>query len=406
MGSFGTSFILGRTERSDTLLVNFPLLKAWKTTFRGLSLPHPFYLMADTRSDYQTLVIAFATAGVEGFLNGIFFVLCLTALYLLTSRSPNRIHKRPRFLASLAMPMVYGSIILLLLILGHWICTTIRIVTAVILICDGISPVAYLQDVSEATYTVISILIILTVGTADALLIWRLWTVSGRSKMLIAPPIATALAFVVCGLRGSVFWIQSRDSQQASLHSEEIALWIHVATLTPAVTNLYCYACLVVCIYKIQSKTLFDDSKKLKRVLIIIVESAAIWSAWSTFVFINYHLRSFLALMAFDGGPAMAGIAFMLINVRVGLGRDATPASIDGSNLPRTGLPTFRVTATMTAKSSNGSVLSSKPRDLRRTSGVSVHASAQSHDQTIFAPETPSRTQFKPSVDNIDESSS
>jgi hypothetical protein len=70
--------------------------------------------MAD--SYYKTLVSTFATAGVEGFLDGVFVVLCLTALYLLIHRSPNRRSKSPGFWRSLAHPMVFGSVLLLLLI--------------------------------------------------------------------------------------------------------------------------------------------------------------------------------------------------------------------------------------------------------------------------------------------------
>ena len=40
---------------------------------------------------------------------------------------------------------------------------------------------------------------------------------------------------------------------------------------------------------------------------------------------INYYQCSFLSLFTFDCCPAMLGIAFMLINVRVGLGSALTP---------------------------------------------------------------------------------
>jgi hypothetical protein len=44
------------------------------------------------------------------------------------------------------------------------------------------------------------------------------------------------------------------------------------------------------------------------------------YRAWTTFFFSSYQSQSNLQFVAVDCWPAMSGIAFMLINVRVGLG--------------------------------------------------------------------------------------
>ncbi|TFK23628.1 hypothetical protein FA15DRAFT_705310 [Coprinopsis marcescibilis] len=269
---------------------------------------------------YRLLAIAFSTAGVEGFLDGIFFVLCLTAVYLLVHRSPNRKSGKCGLFTNLTMPMVFGSIVLLLLICAHWVCTMVRIIQVVSLISRGESPAYFLLHDVSGMYSAMSFLIVLAVSVTDALL------------------------FVDYEhLLGSHWNAGDNDNEHVLL-------------------------CLMVCIYKIQSKTLFGDSKRLKSILVIIVESAAIWTAWSIFVFINYHLQSFLSIFTFDGGPAVAGIAFMLINVRVGLGWDTSPASAD--NPPAAGLPTFRVT--LSEKSSTGSYgqVSARPRSVTWSSPV------------------------------------
>ncbi|KAH6913344.1 hypothetical protein BKA70DRAFT_1026585, partial [Coprinopsis sp. MPI-PUGE-AT-0042] len=297
---------------------------------------------------YKTLVSTFATAGVEGFLDGVFVVLCLTALYLLIHRSPNRRSKRPSFWQSLAHPMVFGSVLLLFIIVAHWACTMIRVLTAVSLISRGESAMEYLEDVSNPTIVTGAFLIVTAVAIADFLLIWRLWIVSEHNFWIILPPFLTGVGFIVCGYRGCA-WFAESHAAEAGIHSVAVVNWIQAAlrlTCTPR-TNMYCsggrpfafqryrrlieeplLAGLMVCIYKIHALTIFGDKSALKSVIIIVTESALLWSLWSIFVFINYHRQSFLSLLTFDGCPAMCGIAFMLINVRVGLGWDTSPYSL------------------------------------------------------------------------------
>jgi hypothetical protein len=55
-------------------------------------------------------------------------------------------------------------------------------------------------------------------------------------------------------------------------------------------------------------------------ILATIVESAAIYTTWTIFFFATYQARSNVQYPAVDMWPQMSGIAFMLINVRVGLG--------------------------------------------------------------------------------------
>lgn len=76
-------------------------------------------------------------------------------------------------------------------------------------------------------------------------------------------------------------------------------------------------------------------------------------STWSIFAYVNYHLQSFLSLLSIDGCPAMAGISFMLINVRVGLGWDVAPHSVDHLTINSSfgDLPTFRVVDSFSQRS-------------------------------------------------------
>jgi len=82
-------------------------------------------------------------------------------------------------------------------------------------------------------------------------------------------------------------------------------------------------------------------SSNILKVLAIFVESAIIYTAWTIFFFITYQFQSNIQFFAIDVYPSMAGISFMLINVRVGLGwaKIAEPTVVTtgitaGSNMP------------------------------------------------------------------------
>ncbi|KAJ4469303.1 hypothetical protein J3R30DRAFT_3409777 [Lentinula aciculospora] len=59
-------------------------------------------------------------------------------------------------------------------------------------------------------------------------------------------------------------------------------------------------------------------STNILKVLAIFVESATIYTAWTIFFFISYLLKADIQFFAIDVFPSIAGISFMLINVRVG----------------------------------------------------------------------------------------
>jgi len=55
--------------------------------------------------------------------------------------------------------------------------------------------------------------------------------------------------------------------------------------------------------------------------LVTLVESAALYTIWNIFYYAAYQCQSELQFVLNQTVPAICGIAFMLINVRVGLER-------------------------------------------------------------------------------------
>ncbi|TFK25290.1 hypothetical protein FA15DRAFT_703837 [Coprinopsis marcescibilis] len=200
---------------------------------------------------HMDLLAVFVAIALESLLVGIFIVLGSISLYLWTTR----MHGSSGFIledaplskrkpATLQMkesirglqmafknPLVYGSVALSICILGHWICTVVRLFTAVEILQVGQSPIPMFEDHRRTDFILMSTFI--------------------------------AMAFPV------------------------------VDSLLP--------------------------------ILVILVESAALHSVWTVLGFVTYQAEMPLAIIALETGPVVAGIAFMLINVRVGLGWDIRP---------------------------------------------------------------------------------
>ncbi|TFK23626.1 hypothetical protein FA15DRAFT_656578 [Coprinopsis marcescibilis] len=257
----------------------------------------------------SALSIAFATAGVEGFLSGILLVLFTLALHLLISRAPDLVPRHSRLSCKFPRPVVWGSILLLLIISGHWTCTMARVVEMGRAIGKGSSIVDYLSWTADELAIAKLSFLMLACLVSDGLMMWRLWIVSSRNRYVLAPPVLSWLASLGAMMRVCAYYVQSRANPSLELSE--------VADAIPAVG----YSTILIAFNN-------NNRDKFKSLLTIIVEGAVVWAAWTLFVVVAYYTNSPLMPLAFDGCPAVAGIAFMLINVRVGLGRDTSLSTI------------------------------------------------------------------------------
>ncbi|KAG2008094.1 hypothetical protein CC2G_013562 [Coprinopsis cinerea AmutBmut pab1-1] len=301
-----------------------------------------------------SLTIIFLTAAFESFLNGVFLILAFGALYLWFTRShglfngANRAVSSPsrtminatfkgkcaEFFRRLSNPLVYGSILLILTVNAHWICTIVRLLRAASLVESNHSPVWLYDDLSQPTFVLMSLIVTISIPIADSLLIWRLWIISRKSKLIIIPPILGVVAFLAGGFRVTV-WFSGAQGPWHHFFHPDIKNWILCNAIVTALTNIYCSVCLTVHICRITMHTKGYLPTRRRPILNLIIESATLHSIWSTVIIIAYQTQSKLSLLVLQCGPAVAAIAFMLINVRAGLGWDARPESgVDGERYP------------------------------------------------------------------------
>ncbi|KAF7352531.1 hypothetical protein MVEN_01218100 [Mycena venus] len=124
-----------------------------------------------------------------------------------------------------------------------------------------------------------------------------------------------------------------------SLFSHKITRWLLTDIVFNLVTNIYCTGFIAYRIYTINSKvsaiTRAHGGEDLVCVTAILIESSALLSAWIVFGMITYAIKSVLEIFVLNTLATVAGISFMLINVRGALGWGHTNQSITGFSVNR-----------------------------------------------------------------------
>ncbi|TFK27496.1 hypothetical protein FA15DRAFT_701894 [Coprinopsis marcescibilis] len=264
---------------------------------------------------------AFLSAAVEGVFCGIFLVMALVTIYLLAFRQEPVYRRTNRLRRQFLKASVLGTVALLLLVPAHWIVTMAR---ATIILSD--SSLTKRSDRILPISLVGMALALVTTVVTDAILMWRLWIVSSRSWLALVPP---AISWIIFGALSTVaavlfFWEVKERAPERRISTNMTTI---CAAGSAMFTNFYCAAAIAYYLSRILRNSFSVDTSKWKFLLVIVVESAAIWSAWCLFIFFSFQFRSPLFEVALHAFPAIAGIACILINVRVGLGRDIVPIS-------------------------------------------------------------------------------
>ncbi|KAF7364197.1 hypothetical protein MSAN_01079000 [Mycena sanguinolenta] len=159
--------------------------------------------------------------------------------------------------------------------------------------------------IAQDTFMTIAILI------GDSLIIHRLWVVS-KSKLVLAVPIASLMAFTVIGFVGLRVVLRTADVFTDSL--------LKVTPMLNLLTNVYCTAFITWKIWTVTKAAMPSDGTKLRRFVVILIESAGIYAIWVVFFAVTFQLRSNLQSSVIQTAPALIGLVNALIHTRVGLG--------------------------------------------------------------------------------------
>ncbi|KAJ7768893.1 hypothetical protein B0H16DRAFT_1716093 [Mycena metata] len=145
--------------------------------------------------------------------------------------------------------------------------------------------------------------------------IYRLWVVWTHNKLVLVVPILTLTAFtVVSSVTTSVV------SHTRSVFDDPLLKYTPILTL---VTNVYCTLFIGWKIWTITGITklsLPSGGAKLRHLLVIIVESAALYALWAALFLVAFEMQSNLQMVLMQAGPELIGVVNALIMTRVGLG--------------------------------------------------------------------------------------
>ncbi|KAJ7454246.1 hypothetical protein FB451DRAFT_1280601 [Mycena latifolia] len=256
------------------------------------------------------VAVNIAAVVLEGFLYGIFLVLFATNLYIRTTR-----YARPRqFVARGALwwnPIVISTLAIFATCTAHWILTIQAFFQAFLNATDPTVTLLFYLDIGRPIHVARIYLTLVTLLIGDALIIHRLWLIWNREFRVVALPVLTWLGVLVCGIFVVYAFSESVRNNKFLL----TANWV-----LSVFTTVYCTGMMAWRIWTSSREMGNIDGGLLLSMLVILVESAAIWTAWAIFLAVTYQTGSSVSALATDLSGPIIGLVNMLIHLRVGLG--------------------------------------------------------------------------------------
>jgi len=181
----------------------------------------------------------------------------------------------------------------------------------------------------------------------DSFVTYRTYIVWGRRPTVIVLPI-----LLVCGtfaISIGLCYAIATTPTGGTIFSSGINPWVKGLFAVTLTTNVMCTGLIAYRITNINrsvTKSRAGMGQDLAPIVVIIVESGAIYSFSALTMLIVYELGSNAQYIVLDATFPIIGITFALIIVRIGLNltQDGTLPTAAASSKPKTGLPSFNST--------------------------------------------------------------
>ncbi|PCH44196.1 hypothetical protein WOLCODRAFT_138818 [Wolfiporia cocos MD-104 SS10] len=262
-----------------------------------------------------------ATVALESLLYGIFLLLSGVFAYLHINRAAGESASfgTPR-LSRYFTPVFLAALAVMMTATAHWILTVTRFFQAFVLFEHGAVPLLFYSDLAQTTEVVKTAFLIATLIISDVMFVYRLWIVWGYNYYVCIVPIMAVSGLCVSGV-GIVYQL-SRLSLGNTVFVSQAARWITADYSFTFATNVYSSVLIAWKVWRASrsSSSSSYGGGNLMRVLATIVESAGSYTLYVVVFFASYEAGSNLQYTFVDTLCQVAGIAFMMINVRVGLG--------------------------------------------------------------------------------------
>ncbi|KAI0353756.1 hypothetical protein OH77DRAFT_1522302 [Trametes cingulata] len=286
-----------------------------------------------------------ASTSIEGALFGIFFALSVSSICLLVHRrwkevnstSTTAIPWQSAFRGVWRSTLFGASLLFLLVITTHWAIGIRRSFDAFLYYEGGESPSEYYTDLRHPLEVARTALLIFTLLIGDVVLVHRMWIVWNRKHLIAVPPLVTIAGLLTSGI--GVLHQFSTNSPTDTVFAKKITNWIIGVVVSTLVTKIYGTIMIAFRIYQVnktlRSTGLKSSGRSVLEILMIFIESSTLSTAWTIFFAAAYASKSALQSFPTSCSPAINGIAFMLITVRVGLGWDLQLGVVGSEESPQ-----------------------------------------------------------------------
>ncbi|KAI5116458.1 hypothetical protein M0805_005871 [Coniferiporia weirii] len=247
---------------------------------------------------------------IEGALLGLFTTLFAFTIYILVFRQAKT--------RRLNVPILTVSISMYIIGFVHMALNARRAYLAFIEGRDG-SPVAFLSLSTDGFYLSKEGLYVAQTTIGDGFLIYRLYIVWARDKRLLAFATIFLLGSIVSGIVALVN--AAHVSSTTPIFATEIKRWIVSFFTLTLFTNFSCTALIAFKVWwaERQLAGFAHFSNNFKPVMIIVIESGAVYSAALFALLGTYLSGTWGYYFILDSMPQVIGIVFSLIIVRMGL---------------------------------------------------------------------------------------
>ncbi|KAF5381727.1 hypothetical protein D9615_005474 [Tricholomella constricta] len=194
-----------------------------------------------------------------------------------------------------------------------------RIIKAFVIFKDEPGgPGAFFNQLSEFTQLFGSTIYVAQTLVGDSVVLLRCYLVWGKRLSIVAFPILLLFGSTVTG--GGILYSFAKVVPEAEIFVVELSQWIVAFFSMTLATNIICTVLVAYRIWIINRRTISFSEHSLRPIMLLVIESGAIYSATLTTLLILYKTQSWFQYVLLDAVSPIVGLVFSMVIVRIGLG--------------------------------------------------------------------------------------
>jgi len=274
----------------------------------------------------------------ESALYGIYLVMFIASMYAMFFRPRSLRSCRAATRPTPNRTILAASLVLFSSISSHWIVDVARLFKAFVYKVENPGPLLYYANLADPLEVAKTGMVVFQLIVGDFTIVYRLWIIWNQNKAICVFPLFTLVGLTVTSV--GITYQFTTLKIGVDVFATECGRWITSCCVLTLATNLYCTALISYRIWSINRNMKLVGASDLMSVIVIVVESAAIYTA-SMFAFmVAYLTKSNLQFPFLDMLSPIVGISFSFIIIRVSLGVSYRGMqTTQTATLPFTGTP-------------------------------------------------------------------